>query len=207
MMDLWKYFKMAKKRHLIFVRHSDYLSIYTETMLSIPDSIDSIESHNGNQLRPKVSERSIELSTWSDVEKQTRFSSKTRRRWKPLTHKGYFLLPTYLASGALMAVLKVYLDRSDREAGILFAPKTDDLPLRQMFCYLYLPTIVSLILSFVWTWIDLDIKKLEPFVQLSRPDGALGRDSVLLHYPFDFVAFVPFAVIQRRYNSCPSQKR
>jgi hypothetical protein len=86
-------------------------------------------------------------------------------------------------------------------------PKIDDLPLRQTFCYLYLPTIVSLILSFVWTWIDLDIKRLEPFVQLSHPDGALGRDSVLLHYPFDFVAFVPFAAIRRRYNSWPSQRR
>jgi hypothetical protein len=192
---------MAEKRHLIFGWDSDYLPIYTGTMLSIPDSIDSIKSHNGNRLRSKVSEHSIELSTWSDDEKQTLFSSTTRRHWKPLTQKAYFLLPTILASGALIAVLKVYLDRSDRDSGILSAPKISDLPLRQTFCYLYLPTIISLILSFIWTWIDLDIKRLEPFVQLSRSGGALGRDSVLLHYPFDFVAFVPFAAVRRRYNS------
>ncbi|THZ88201.1 hypothetical protein D6C84_01122 [Aureobasidium pullulans] len=118
--------------------------------------------------------------------------------WKPLTQKAFFLVPTILASGALIAVLQVYLERSNKDDGIMFAPKIDELPLNQTFYYLYLPTIVSLVLSFVWTWIDLDIKRLEPFVQLSRPNGALGKNSVLLHYPFDFVAFVPFAAVRRR---------
>jgi hypothetical protein len=167
-------------------------------MFSTPHLNDSTKAHDGNRLQSKVSEQSIGLSVSTDDDKQASFTSPSRKPWKPLTQKAYFLIPIILASGALIAVLKIYLDRSDRNSGILFAPKINDLPLQQTFCYLYLPTIVSLILSFIWTWIDLDIKRLEPFVRLSRPNGALGQNSVLLHYPFDFVAFVPFAAARRR---------
>lgn len=168
-------------------------------MLSIQNLNDSNKTHDGKQLRSRVSEQSIELSGLTEDDNQALISSTTKRHWKPLTQKAYFLVPTILASGALIAILQVYLERSNRDTGILFASKINDLPLSQTFSYLYLPTIVALLLSFVWTWIDLDIKRLEPFVQLSRPEGALGKDSVFLHYPFDFVAFVPFVAAQKRY--------
>jgi len=168
-------------------------------MLSIPDLNDSTKAHDGIQLQTKISEQSIGPSTWSEDDKQTLFSSKSKRSWKPMTQKAYFLVPTILASGVLITVLQVYLERSNRDSGILFASEIDSLPLVQTFSYLFLPTIVSLVLSFVWTWIDLDIKRLQPYVQLSRKHGAVGRDSILLHYPFDFVAFVPFAAIRRKY--------
>lgn len=168
-------------------------------MLSIPNLNDPNEAHDGKQLRSTISEQSIELSVWTDDDSQALISPTTKKHWTPLTQKAYFLVPTILASGALIAILQVYLERSNRDTGILFAPKINELPLSQTFSYLYLPTIIALLLSFVWTWIDLDIKRLEPFVQLSRPQGALGKDSVLLHYPFDFVAFVPFVAVRNRY--------
>ncbi|KAG9757491.1 hypothetical protein KCU73_g4382, partial [Aureobasidium melanogenum] len=143
--------------------------------------------------------KSIELSVWTEDDEQALISPTTKKYWKPLTQKAYFLVPTILASGALIVVLQVYLERSDRDTGILFAAKVESLPLRETFSYLYMPTIVSLVLSFIWTWIDLDIKRLQPYVQLSRQHGALGNDSILLHYPFDFVAFVPFAAIRRKH--------
>lgn len=168
-------------------------------MLSIPKLNNSNKAHDGKQLRSKISEQSIELSIWTDDGGQALISSTTKKHWTPLTQKAYFLVPTILASGALIAILQVYLERSNRDAGILFAAKIESLPLSQTFSYLYLPTIVSLVLSFIWAWIDLDIKRLQPYVQLSRQHGAIGNDSILLHYPFDFVAFVPLAAIRRKY--------
>ncbi|KAH0314041.1 hypothetical protein KCU71_g6731, partial [Aureobasidium melanogenum] len=153
----------------------------------------------GGQLQTKISEQSFELSIRTEDDRKALISSTAKKHWQPLTQKAYFLVPTVLASGALIAILQVFLERSNRDTGILFAPRIKDLPLNQAFCYLYLPTIVALVLSFVWTWIDLDIKRLEPFVQLSHPGGSLGKNSVLLHYPFDFVAFVPFAAVRRRH--------
>jgi hypothetical protein len=169
-------------------------------MLSISNSNDLTKAHDGNLLKTRASQQSIELSTWSEDDKQALVSSPVRKPWKPLTYKVYFLVPTILASGALIAVLQIYLERSIRDTGILFASEISDLPLDQKFPYLYLPTIVSLVLSFAWTWLDLDVRRLQPFIELSKEHGARGADSLLLHYPFDFVAFVPFTAAKRRYD-------
>ncbi|THW14865.1 hypothetical protein D6D24_05255 [Aureobasidium pullulans] len=169
-------------------------------MLSVPgDSKYFSKAQHDDQLGATISERSIELSVWSEDDKKALVSSTPRKPWTPLTLKAYFLIPTILASGALIVVLQIYLDRSNRDSGIIFAPNIDDLSLDRKFPYLYLPTIVSLVLSFIWTWLDLDVRRLQPFIELSKEEGARGDDSLLLHYPFDFVAFVPFTSAKRRH--------
>ena len=50
-----------------------------------------------------------------------------------------------------------------------------------------------------WAAVDLDVKRLEPYFQLSKPNGALASDSLLLHYPFDFLAFAPIAAAKRKF--------
>lgn len=124
--------------------------------------------------------------------------TKKRQPWKPHTQQAYFLVAVILASIGIIALLQVFLLRSNRYNGVIFAPNVNKLPAGQTFCYLYLPTVISLLISFTWTWIDLDVKRLQPFWQLSRQGGARGKDSVLLHYPFDFVASVPFKAAKRR---------
>ncbi|KAH0287074.1 hypothetical protein KCU62_g6191, partial [Aureobasidium sp. EXF-3399] len=168
-------------------------------MPSIPFTNDSTRAQESNSLRSKVSEQSEELSVRTDDNKQALFTLTAKKSWKPWTHKAYFLVPTILASGALIAILQIYLERSNRDTGILFASRIIDLPLDQKFPYLYLPTIVSLLLSFAWAWLDLDVRRLQPFLELSKERGARGTDSLLLHYPFDFVALVLFAAAKRRH--------
>jgi hypothetical protein len=169
-------------------------------VFSTPNLIDSTKAHDGNRLHSKVSEQSIGLSVSTDDDKQASVLSPATKPWKPFTHKAYFLVPTILASGALIVVLQIYLERSNRDTGILFASKINNLPLSQKFPYLYLPTIISLVLSFVWAWLDLDVRRLQPWIELSKERGARGADSLLLHYPFDFVAFVPFTAAKRKYG-------
>jgi hypothetical protein len=40
---------------------------------------------------------------------------------------------------------------------------------------------------------------MEPYYQLSKKNGALGKDSLLLHYPFSFLPLVPFKAFRDRY--------
>ncbi|KAL8978645.1 MAG: hypothetical protein Q9205_005820, partial [Flavoplaca limonia] len=47
----------------------------------------------------------------------------------------------------------------------------------------------------------LDTKRLEPYFQLSKPQGASAADSIHLHYPFDFVAIAPIKAFRRRHWS------
>ncbi|KAK6523730.1 hypothetical protein TWF281_001702 [Arthrobotrys megalospora] len=58
-------------------------------------------------------------------------------------------------------------------------------------------TIASVIFAILLSLSDLDAKRLEPWFELSKPDGATAKNSILLCYPFDFLAFVPFKAAKR----------
>jgi hypothetical protein len=101
----------------------------------------------------------------------------------------------------LMTVLVVFQIQSTRNDGIFFANSIDDMPARYIFIENYLPTIVSVLYSLAWSWIDLDVKRLEPWYRLSSEAGAIGADSVLLDYPTEFLPFVPLKSLKRKYES------
>jgi hypothetical protein len=98
----------------------------------------------------------------------------------------------------LIAILQVFLTRSQQDGGILFAARISGLPLSQRFLYLYFPTVIAVLFSIYWAWIDLETKRMEPYYQLSKKDGALGKDSLLLAYPFDFIPLVPIKAAKER---------
>ena len=69
----------------------------------------------------------------------------------------------------------------------------------QIFCYRYLPQMVIVLYGIGWAAVDLDVKRLEPYFQLSKPGGASASDSILLRYPFDFMALVPVNAAKRKF--------
>ena len=95
-------------------------------------------------------------------------------------------------------MLQVFLTQSQRNGGVIFATKVSELPISHSFLYLYFPTVVAVIFSMYWAWIDLDAKRMEPYYQLSKREGALGKDSLLLQYPFDFLPLVPLKALRDR---------
>lgn len=124
-----------------------------------------------------------------------------RRSWRPITLRLTVLGSLILATTGLIAAIQCLQYISRRDQGILFAKDIDDIPLRRSFCYLYLPTIISVLYSIIWTWVDLDVKRLEPFFQLSRPGGVQGSESILLSYPLEFLAMLPFTAFKRKHWS------
>lgn len=118
--------------------------------------------------------------------------------WKPVTLKTPVLLSVISISAGLIAIVQYLVLRSRRNNGILFAEDVGSLSLGRSFGHLYLPTLIAVVYSFLWTWIDLDVKRLEPYYQLSQHGGASASNSILLHYPFDFVASVPIQAVKRR---------
>lgn len=127
--------------------------------------------------------------------------SSKAKLWKPPALRAPVLIFTILLCWSLIGVLQYFLVRSQRDKGIIFAAKISNLPLGHTFLYLYFPTILAVIFSIYWAWIDLETKRLEPYYQLSKKDGALGKDSLLLHYPFDFIPWVPFKALKDRHWS------
>lgn len=127
--------------------------------------------------------------------------STCTKQWKPITLRRGFLSSLILVTAGLIAAIQCLRYISSRDQGLLFAEDINKLPVRRSFCYLYLPTIISVLYSFIWTWVDLDIKRLEPYFQLSRPGGAIGTESILLSYPLEFLAILPFTAFKRKHWS------
>ena len=111
--------------------------------------------------------------------------------WKPFTLRAYTLGGIVVFCLTLIWILESLTIYKSKHGALSFADENGHFSALQSFSYLYLPTILAVCLSMFYSWIDLDAKRLEPFFQLSHPDGALAQESLTLHYPLDFLPFVP----------------
>lgn len=97
----------------------------------------------------------------------------------------------------MLVVLECLSNQSRRDGGIAFAK--NGVSGSVQFAYNYLPTILAVSYSMMWAWIDLDAKRLEPYFQMSKDEGAPASQSFLLRYPLDLVIFPPIKAIRQRY--------
>lgn len=118
--------------------------------------------------------------------------------WKPFTFKAGFLVPLLFITCGFVVALEVLNRISDQNGGILFANNLDSYLVWQTFLYRYLPTIIAVTYGMVLAILDLDVKRLEPYYQLSNPEGASGKDSIMLNYPFEFLGYVPIVSFRHR---------
>ncbi len=120
------------------------------------------------------------------------------KSWRPSSLSRPVLL-SFLSISLLFVVILEVLSWINRHKGaIAFADSERGLGPAVIFAYLYLPIIIAIVYSNVWSWVDLDVKRLEPYFQMSKEEGAPPRDSMHLHYPFEFVAFAPLRALRRR---------
>jgi hypothetical protein len=105
----------------------------------------------------------------------------------------------FVATVGFIIILEIASYHTDKHGGGLsFADSVDDISAGDRFIYLYLPTLVFVIYSMIWNWVDLDTKRLEPWLQMSHPGGVAAKNSVSLEYPFDFLPLVPVKAARRR---------
>jgi hypothetical protein len=128
---------------------------------------------------------------------ETTMEASKYRRWKPVTFRPMFLFAVILVTLGLLALVQILIVYDDDHDGILFAPKVSELGAGHIFLYRYLPTIISVSYGLIWHWIDIDARRIEPYRQLSKPNGAKGSDSLCLKYPTDLLAFVPLKALKR----------
>lgn len=99
----------------------------------------------------------------------------------------------------IAGVLEFLAQKSQRQGALALSSSTDDIPKSVNIAYLYMPTTVAVLYSLLWTWIDLDVRRMQPWLELSRSHGARGEQSLLLNYPFEFLAFVPVKAWKQRH--------
>ncbi len=120
------------------------------------------------------------------------------RKWRPWTLHPAILISTLSFTLGIIALLEYLQRSSDANHGIAFATSRDTISPALTFLYLYLPTLIAVLYSTWWSWVDLDVKRLEPWYQLVGTKNKNARDSLLLQYPVDFLAWIPFRAARRR---------
>ena len=118
--------------------------------------------------------------------------------WKPFTLKTYTLAGIIALCLFLVWVIEFLTIYKSKHGALTFADGNGRFTALQSFSYLYLLTILAVFLGMFYSWVDSDVKRLEPFFQLSYPKGALAQEALTLQYPLDFLVFVPIAAARLR---------
>ena len=161
-----------------------------------------LEHYRSSSTSQLVSRPSFEESS-RNKEARSRESRLSERgkgpTWRPWTLHPTTLLATLTFTLGIIGILE-YLQRiSDAKHGLLFASSRDAIPDTSSFLYLYLPTLIAVLYSTWWSWVDLDVKRLEPWYQLISTKRVKARCSLLLQYPIEFIAWIPVRAARKKY--------
>lgn len=156
---------------------------------------------------PQTPEKNTNVSnhigTWATYSESTGKSKASShgqscKSWSPVSYSLTVLGCLVLTTLGLIVVLQYLSWHSQADGGILFADTVNDLSTSQVFLYLYLPVVITVVYGLVWAWIDLNARRLEPYYAMARASGAKASASILLDYTSDFIAFVPLKAARHR---------
>ncbi|RMZ87483.1 hypothetical protein DV736_g5291, partial [Chaetothyriales sp. CBS 134916] len=124
--------------------------------------------------------------------------------WKPFSLKTWYILILMILAFALAAIqeslfqLSARRHHAGRGGGLLSFNSVSDVAVGPFFAWKYLPTMVTIVYAVLFSIMDFDIRRLEPFYQLSQPCGASASASLNLDHLTMFQYFIPFRAMQLR---------
>jgi Protein of unknown function (DUF3433) len=121
--------------------------------------------------------------------------------WKPWTMSSPFILLLILLSLSL-AIIQEWLCRKSiglkANDGILKFDRATDVSTWNFFCWKYLPTLIFVIYGVLWQVMDFEVKRLEPYYQLSQRSGSTAAESLNLDHLSLWSYLVPFKAFRLR---------
>lgn len=124
--------------------------------------------------------------------------------WRPFSMRPPWIIMLIMLALALAGVQEWLCQtsikrqkRTPRE-GILSFNDLEDVSVFLFFVWKYFPTMVTIGYSVLYSIMDFDIRRLEPYYQLSRPQGARASASLNLDHLTMFQYFVPFTAARLR---------
>lgn len=119
--------------------------------------------------------------------------------WKPWTMSSPFIILIIIMSLGLAATQEWLCQLSLRlDDGIMRFDRIEDVPHGDFFCWKYLPTLIFVIYGVLWQIMDFEVKRLEPYYQLSRPSGSTAAESLNLDHLSLWSYLVPFKAFRLR---------
>jgi hypothetical protein len=122
--------------------------------------------------------------------------------WKPVSMRSYYILMLVGVSLGLAIFQEWFCRHSEaleaNDQGILQFDKVSDVPIFYFAAWKYLPTFIFVLYGVLWSIMDYDIKRLEPYYQLSQPTGSTAAASLNLDHLRAWSYFVPFTALKLR---------
>lgn len=119
--------------------------------------------------------------------------------WRPWPLRTPFLVGFVILCIALCCIIEVIIRGCSPNNCLVFgAPSITDTPLESNLLYSYLPKVLSVCFSLLWAVVQHDVMRLEAYFQMSKLDGALAEDSLLVGYSYMFPMLIPFTAFKRR---------
>jgi hypothetical protein len=127
--------------------------------------------------------------------------------WRPFSMRWPYITLLIVIAGLLAAIqeflCQLSLQREKNGDGLIKFSKAQDIPTEAYFAWKYMPTIILVTYGVMWQVTDYEIKRLEPYYQLSRKEGAIAAHSLDLDYltfmsyltPFRAIAYKQWAVV------------
>jgi hypothetical protein len=117
--------------------------------------------------------------------------------WRPAALKSPFLLAFAIITALFIIAIECLLRRSKTNGAVAFTSSPSSATFTDYF-FVYGPLVLAVLYGLVWAGVDHNIKRLEPYFQLSKPGGVTTEHSLLLNYPYVISAFAPFIAIRKR---------
>ncbi|KAI5855165.1 hypothetical protein BZA05DRAFT_390706 [Tricharina praecox] len=186
---------------------------YTDTGEAIDLSILSGFNDEGgfNSFRSLETRSIHRASTFDTYNKQSFYFPPGRHvpNWKPIVLQTWYLVMLIILTIIMIATVEVLYQLSDRhvlrkgpipEGGGLFSYiKIDHLTTLQFAIWKYVPTLVGVVYGILWKVTDEELKRSEPYYQLSKgSSGALAAESLNIEYHTVWSPMVPIAALKYR---------
>ncbi|KAH6697425.1 hypothetical protein F5X68DRAFT_4423 [Plectosphaerella plurivora] len=118
--------------------------------------------------------------------------------WKPVAMRWPFLVFLILLSCGL-AISSEFLYRVSAKRPLLSFHMPQELPPAQYIAVKFAPTVLAVIYGVFWQIVDIEVKRLEAFYQLSKEGGALAAESINVDYTTSFSWLRPFRAFRLKH--------
>lgn len=112
------------------------------------------------------------------------------RSWSPVSFQRSVLVCTTIATFLLLGSTILLHITDSRDGAVFESTGSDGLSFGQLFLVRYLPTILLVMYGTWISMLDLDVKRFEPWFQLSEPSRDPRDSPLLCRYDTDFVLTV-----------------
>lgn len=118
--------------------------------------------------------------------------------WKPFSMRWPYLVSMILFSILLSTFTELLYQHSSKNDLVTFKTPSEIAGITY-FCIKFLPTIVAVLYGVLWQMTEFEVKRLEPFYQLSKDHGATAAESLNVDYITSVIFLRPLRSLQRRH--------